>query len=63
VVTASEVHDPNSGGGSVGIPATLGTFQGFERDGKYFEMVDGSPYDGDKAYKDSKVRGCIYVCH
>jgi protochlorophyllide reductase len=42
-------------GGGVGRTATLGTLLGFERDGAYFEMVDGKPYDGDKAYKDSKV--------
>ena len=55
VVTASGVHDPASPGGGVGVPATLGNLEGFEKDGSNFEMVDGSPYDGDKAYKDSKV--------
>lgn len=57
VVTASGVHDPESPGGAQGKTATLGNLEGFERDGKNFEMVDGAPYNGDKAYKDSKVRG------
>jgi NAD(P)-dependent dehydrogenase (short-subunit alcohol dehydrogenase family) len=56
VVTASGVHDPDSPGGGQGKTATLGTMEGFERDGKNFDMVDGQPYNGDKAYKDSKVR-------
>jgi hypothetical protein len=56
VVTASGVHDPESPGGAQGKTATLGNLEGFERDGKNFEMVDGEPYNGDKAYKDSKVR-------
>lgn len=55
VVTASSVHDPKSAGGKVGMTASLGDLQGFERDGRNFEMVDGEPYNGDKAYKDSKV--------
>lgn len=57
VVTASGVHDPESPGGAQGETATLGNLEGFERDGKNFEMVDGEPYNGDKAYKDSKVCG------
>ena len=56
VVTASSVHDPESPGGKQGKTATLGDLSGLERDGKDFEMVDGGSYDGDKAYKDSKVR-------
>ena len=56
VVTASSVHDPESPGGKQGKTATLGDLTGFERDGKDFEMIDGGSYDGDKAYKDSKVR-------
>lgn len=55
VVTASAVHDPDTLGGQQGKTATLGDLEGFERDGKNFEMVDGNPYNGDKAYKDSKV--------
>jgi protochlorophyllide reductase len=56
VVTASGVHDPASPGGAQGKPATLGDLTGLERDGRYFEMVDGGPFNADKAYKDSKVR-------
>jgi protochlorophyllide reductase len=59
VVTASGVHDPESPGGAQGETATLGNLEGFERDGKNFEMVNGEPYNGDKAYKDSKVRGLL----
>ena len=56
VVTASEVHDPTSPGGSVGAGATLGDLSGLEVNGATFEMIDGKAYDPDKAYKDSKVR-------
>ena len=56
VVTASSVHDPASPGGAQGKTATLGNLEGLIRDGKNFEMVDGGSYNGDKAYKDSKVR-------
>lgn len=55
VVTASSVHDPESPGGKQGKAASLGDLTGLERDGRNFEMVDGGSYDGDKAYKDSKV--------
>jgi protochlorophyllide reductase len=55
VVTASGVHDPESPGGAQGRTATLGNLEGLERDGRNFEMVNDEPYDGDKAYKDSKV--------
>lgn len=60
VVTASEVHDPASAGGSVGKGATLGDLAGLERDGKNFEMVSGEPYDADKAYKDSKLCNMLF---
>lgn len=56
VVTASGVHDPESPGGAQGEKATLGDLTGLERDGRQFEMVDGNPFNADKAYKDSKVR-------
>lgn len=56
VVTASSVHDPESPGGAQGRTATLGNLEGLTRDGRNFEMVDGNPYNGDKAYKDSKAR-------
>ena len=56
VVTASEVHDPTSPGGSVGAGATLGDLSGLRANGASFEMIDGKAYDPDKAYKDSKVQ-------
>lgn len=61
VVSASSVHDPESPGGKVGQLATLGNLEGFERDGKMFEMVDGAPYNGDKAYKDSKLCNVLFT--
>ena len=60
VITASSVHDPESPGGKQGIPATLGNLEGFSRDGANFEMVDGNPYNGDKAYKDSKLCNILF---
>jgi len=55
VVTASEVHDPNTPGGRVGAPAGLGQLDGLrQRPGAV--MLDGrSRFDADKAYKDSKL--------
>lgn len=61
VVTASSVHDPESPGGKQGVPASLGDLEGFARDGKNFEMVDGNPYNGDKAYKDSKLCNIFFT--
>jgi protochlorophyllide reductase len=61
VVTASAVHDPESPGGAQGKTATLGDLEGFIRDGRNFEMVDGQPYNGDKAYKDSKLCN-VFFC-
>ena len=40
--------------------ATLGNLEGFSRDGVNFEMVDGKPYNGDKAYKDSKLCNILF---
>lgn len=55
VITASDVHDPRTGGGRVGQSASLGDLKGL-LGGPAFVMVDGSPrFDGDKAYKDSKL--------
>ena len=54
VVTASEVHDPASPGGAVGPGATLGALEGLAA-GPSFKMVDGGPFDAEKAYKDSKL--------
>jgi protochlorophyllide reductase len=61
VVTASEVHDPASPGGRVGKPAGLGDLSGLRR-GNGFTMVDGvSPFDADKAYKDSKLCNVLFA--
>jgi protochlorophyllide reductase len=55
VVTASEVHDPARPGGRVGLPAGLGSLEGLRR-GAGAAMVDGhSPFNAEKAYKDSKL--------
>lgn len=55
VITASEVHNPTTGGGRVGQPAGLGDLAGIRR-GSGASMVDGtSPFSADKAYKDSKL--------
>ena len=55
VITASEVHNPATGGGRVGQPAGLGKLKGL-RKGPGAPMVNGdSPFNADKAYKDSKL--------
>ena len=61
VVTASEVHDPLSAGGRVGLPAGLGNLEGL-RSGAGFAMVDGpSPFNAEKAYKDSKLCNLLFA--
>ena len=63
VITASEVHNPTSGGGRVGRPAGLGTLAGLA-EAKPAAMVDGlSPFDADKAYKDSKLCNLLMALH
>ena len=55
LITASEVHNPATGGGRVGQPAGLGMLKGL-RQGPGAPMVDGeSQFNADKAYKDSKL--------
>jgi len=55
VITASEVHNPSSGGGRVGRPAGLGDLDGL-KGATSGAMLDGkSQFDADKAYKDSKL--------
>lgn len=55
VVTASEVHDPSTAGGKVGLPAGLGDLAGL-RQGPGAPMLDGnSSFNAEKAYKDSKL--------
>ena len=61
VVTASEVHDPTTGGGKVGKVAGLGDLAGL-RSGPGFAMLDGvSPFDANKAYKDSKLCNVLFA--
>lgn len=55
VVTASEVHDPSSAGGKVGLPAGLGDLAGL-RQGPGALLLNGSSrFNAEKAYKDSKL--------
>lgn len=50
------VHNPNEAGSNVGSKATLGDMQGLKRGlQEPFCMIDGGAFDGDKAYKDSKL--------
>lgn len=50
------MHNPKEPGGQVGSKATLGGMKGLELGFKgEVSMVDGGKYDGDKAYKDSKL--------
>jgi protochlorophyllide reductase len=61
VVTASEVHDPASAGGRVGLPAGLANLEGL-RGGAGFLMVDGQlVFNAEKAYKDSKLCNLLFA--
>ena len=60
IVTSSEVHNPNSGGGRVGARASLGNLEGLAL-GAGFEMIDGSKFNADKAYKDSKLCNILFA--
>ena len=56
VFVGSGVHNPEEGGGNVGSKATLGDFSGLKKGfNDPYNMVDGSDYDPDKSYKDSKL--------
>lgn len=59
VITASGVHDPATGGGKQGTPATLGDLKGLET--KDFDMIDGGAYNPDKVYKDSKLCNVFFA--
>jgi len=61
VVTASEVHDPGTAGGRVGLPAGLANLEGL-RGGAGFLMLDGqSAFNAEKAYKDSKLCNVLFA--
>ncbi|WP_269605131.1 SDR family NAD(P)-dependent oxidoreductase [Prochlorococcus marinus] len=60
IITSSEVHNPNSGGGKVGAKASLGNLKGLEF-GAGFEMIDGNKFNADKAYKDSKLCNILFA--
>ncbi len=61
IITSSEVHNPKTGGGSIGSPAGLGDLAGL-KSGKGFEMVNGEKiFDADKAYKDSKLCNILFA--
>ena len=60
IITSSEVHNPNSGGGKVGAKASLGKLKGLES-GAGFEMIDGNKFNADKAYKDSKLCNILFA--
>ncbi len=60
IITSSEVHNPNSAGGKVGAKASLGNLKGLES-GAGFEMIDGSKFNADKAYKDSKLCNILFA--
>ena len=63
VITSSEVHNPNSGGGRVGQPATLGALDGL-RPHERIAMLNGQKnFDADKAYKDSKLCNILMGRH
>ncbi len=60
IITASEVHNPNSAGGKVGAKASLGNLKGLES-GVDFKMIDGNKFNADKAYKDSKLCNILFA--
>tara|TARA_Y100001968_G_scaffold74550_4_gene65982 strand:- start:834 stop:1841 length:1008 start_codon:yes stop_codon:yes gene_type:complete len=61
IITSSEVHNPDSPGGSIGEPAHLGKLEGLFA-GKGFKMLDGKTnFNADKAYKDSKLCNILFA--
>ena len=45
----------------MGLGAGLGGLAGLASKGADFEMLDGSPYNADKAYKDSKLCNVLFA--
>ena len=60
VITSSCVHDAESPDGRNGAPPTLGDLSGLAS-GRDFDMCDGGEFDGNKAYKDSKLCGVLFA--
>ena len=60
IITSSEVHNPMSSGGRVGAKASLGNLSGLASFSE-FEMIDGSPFNADKAYKDSILCNILFA--
>ncbi len=60
IITSSEVHNPSSPGGKVGLKASLGNFSGLKKN-NCFEMLDGKSFSADKAYKDSKLCNILFA--
>ena len=60
VVTSGEIHNADSPDGKNGAPPTLGELDGL-MSGPGFTMCDGGTYDGNKAYKDSKLCGVLFA--
>ena len=55
------MHDPATAGGKQGAPATLGDLRGLREQGRSAEMLDGGPFNADKAYKDSKLANVLFA--
>ena len=60
IITSSEVHNPMSSGGRVGAKASLGNLSGLASFSE-FEMIDGTLFNADKAYKDSKLCNILFA--
>lgn len=60
VITSGEIHNAESPDGRNGAVPTLGDLSGLES-GPDFEMCDGGDFDGNKAYKDSKLCGVLFA--
>ena len=66
VITASEVHDPNSAGGKVGAPAGLADLHGLQQGAGALMLDGGNIFNAEKAYKDSKLCNLLmaqYIAH